>query len=531
MKLNYVHHIFFIDDCSRSFECDIIKLVFKIKTTFMKYYMMEDFMERIAIIGMGISGSAVLTAYAKELAKKQYHNVKIDCYDIPESFGRGLPFRDDSSLALVNTRTTDITYDYEQRGEYEDWLKYESHNEGEITEYTSRALFGEYLKERTMQQVQSLDATIHYETVEDINWLANSNQWELINDSNQVRKYDRVHLCCGTLPVHDAYHLNGYPKYISNPYPLHSLTNEISKPDRVVVIGTSLTAVDIIKYLTKDRHVESVYAFSRQNLFPIVGIDNFGDLMMTHITLANVKATMEPNNPILHFYSLDQLIQREFDNIGIRFEDVCQIVLQPGTKGMRDSINHSELMAKTERVATATTRILNQYWQYMPESDRTFFLDKYQEPFNLVKGKLPMKSAQALIEEEDSGRLIILKDVEDIKYDDVSKNYIVMNEAKEELIRADWIINATGINLKLEGDLSDYPLIHSLLNKRYITPDSAGGLSINVTTQSVISPSWGELTSLHAHGMLVSGAVYMNNSTYNIQSLAHQLVKSVVNNY
>lgn len=56
----------------------------------------------------------------------------------------------------------------------------------------------------------------------------------------------------------------------------------------------------------------------------------------------------------------------------------------------------------------------------MPESERKAYLDKYQEPFNLAKGKLPMKSAEAIIGGEDRGQLTILKDVETVDYDDNS---------------------------------------------------------------------------------------------------------------
>lgn len=40
-----------------------------------------------------------------------------------------------------------------------------------------------------------------------------------------------------------------------------------------------------------------------------------------------------------------------------------------------------------------------------------------------------------------------------------------------------------GVNLHLEGDLNSHPLIHSLLNKRYIMPDTSGGLCFNASTQ------------------------------------------------
>ena len=61
-----------------------------------------------------------------------------------------------------------ITYDYEQSGEYEVRLKEEAKIEGDIPEFMMRALFGEYLNDRTMKQIELLNATVHYETVEDM---------------------------------------------------------------------------------------------------------------------------------------------------------------------------------------------------------------------------------------------------------------------------------------------------------------------------------------------------------------------------
>lgn len=57
------------------------------------------------------------------------------------------------------------------------------------------------------------------------------------------------------------------------------------------------------------------------------------------------------------------------------------------------------------------------------------------------------------------------------------------NENNEEILRAEQVINVTGVNLRLEGDLNIHPLIHSLLNRRYIMPDTSGGLCFNASTQ------------------------------------------------
>lgn len=134
-----------------------------------------------------------------------------------------------------------------------------------------RALFGEYLNDRTMKQIELLNATVHYETVEDMRQLSETKQLELVTVSNEVRQYVRVHLCSGSLLVLDPYHLNGKPNYISNSFPLNELTHDYSKDDRIVAIRTGLTAIDVLKYLLQGRENESVYTFSRHNFFNTVG--------------------------------------------------------------------------------------------------------------------------------------------------------------------------------------------------------------------------------------------------------------------
>ena len=47
----------------------------------------------------------------------------------------------------------------------------------------------------------------------------------------------------------------------------------------------------------------------------------------------------------------------------------------------------------------------------------------------------------------------------------------------------------------------------------------------------VISLSWCEIPTFHAHGMLVSATVFQNNSTYKIQSVSYQLIKDIIANY
>ena len=69
------------------------------------------------------------------------------------------------------------------------------------------------------------------------------------------------------------------------------------------------------------------------------------------------------------------------------------------------------------------------------------------------------------------------------------------------------------------------PLLAEMLNKRYVALSKYGGLAVVPETMAVISPRYGTLDNLHAHGVLVSGVQYRNNSTMMIQKTAHRLIK------
>ncbi len=57
--------------------------------------------KKIAIIGMGVSGLAVLLAISQQ-TKEYLQSIEISCFDDSEHFGRGIPFQEDDDSALIN---------------------------------------------------------------------------------------------------------------------------------------------------------------------------------------------------------------------------------------------------------------------------------------------------------------------------------------------------------------------------------------------------------------------------------------------
>src|SRR5690554_1290385 len=132
--------------------------------------------EKVAVIGMGVSGAGVLLAYQKELPQHPGVQIDITCFDVPESFGRGKPFREKSEHALNNSRSQTISYDYAHEEDFVEWLQAQGL---EVPEFASRRLFGDYLHDRTQALVADLQAKVVEGRVTALDWLQNLQQWQV----------------------------------------------------------------------------------------------------------------------------------------------------------------------------------------------------------------------------------------------------------------------------------------------------------------------------------------------------------------
>ncbi|HFE9458705.1 TPA: FAD/NAD(P)-binding protein, partial [Streptococcus agalactiae] len=161
----------------------------------------------IGIIGMGVSGLAVLLALSRK-KEKELKQLAIFCFDDTVHFGRGIPFQEDVDSALINSPINDISFDYRHMSDFMDWLE-ENYYDTNLT-YVSRTLYGQYLSERTKLLLDKLPVTVIKTRVDKLNYLSDEQQWQVyIQDKLFPVTFDELHLACGALPVIEPYHLEG----------------------------------------------------------------------------------------------------------------------------------------------------------------------------------------------------------------------------------------------------------------------------------------------------------------------------------
>ncbi len=475
-------------------------------------------MEKIAIIGMGISGMAVALAYEKEL---DINNIEIDCYDNKNSFGKGYPYREDSEKVLLNLKTKKISYDYEKP---EDFYNWHIENNIPVVDYASRARFGNYTNDRLASTLKYLNANIIEDEVSDIEYIVKENKWKLITNDNQFKLYDRIHLCSGELPQKDIYNLSEYKNYINSVYPLNKTLNNIKKEDTVTVLGTGLTGVDIASYLIDEKDIDKINIYSRTNIIPTVRVAP----VEAKVNILDYDSTMkliEDNNGYMSFETFDNLFLRELASHNINYEKFLEIHMSDGVESLKNNIKYPDELAIIQAILPPLNLILNEIWLAFTESDRILFKEKHHKFIAFNRSPLPLESAEILIKAYDEGRLILLENIIDINFDKNTNEFIIHHG--DSTTNSKWIVNGTGVDISLDNLENDNQLISKLLDKRYIQRDSFGGVSVLAKDVSVISPKFGHLKNFHAHGILISGVQYRNNSTLIIQKTAHDLIKNI----
>lgn len=473
-------------------------------------------MEKIAIIGMGTGGMAVVAAYAKEVNPSE---IQIDCYDTDESFGKGYPYRNDSDLLILNLKTRKISYDYQNNDDLADWIE---EKRRPVVDYNSRKTFGEYTSDRLEESIRKTGAKKILEKIVRMDKVGE--QWELETQSGTVNRYDRVHLCNGEIPQKEMYQLGNSPNYIHSIYPVKEKLAHIKPTDRVCIIGAGLTAVDVATYLLEENKVEDIVMFSRTNVIPTVRVEPV-TLQNTICTMEAIQNILDTNHGRITFEQFDQLFTQELQSHGISYEEFLKKHMGGGIEGLEVNIAQPDDLAKVQALLPMMNVLFNKVWDSMPKSDRITFRKKYHPFMCLNRSPLPLESAQLLIDAKNQHKIQMPKQIDDIRIENGRPMLVQSGKIAEQLGSFDYVINATGLDTSLSKVEEKNELLSQLLDKRYLMVDEYGGLCVVPELMTAISPRYGTLSNLHVHGVLASGVQYRNNSAMIIQRTAHELIK------
>ncbi|MFM6190124.1 FAD/NAD(P)-binding protein [Planktothrix sp.] len=226
--------------------------------------------QAIAIIGGGFSGVMVTI----HLLQKAIHPLKIYLIERQPQFGEGIAYRTPSDQHLLNVPAGKMSAFADQPEHFLHWLNLR-YPEQLITSETfvSRKFYGEYLRSilQNAEQKARIGVCLYRVQDEAIAIHPTSNQLTIILKSGEPLHVDQSVLAIGNLPPTNPpiYNPSFYQSSRYLPWawselkpPLRSLT------DPILLIGTGLTAIDVIASLKEQEYQGKIYLVSRHGLLP-----------------------------------------------------------------------------------------------------------------------------------------------------------------------------------------------------------------------------------------------------------------------
>ena len=225
----------------------------------------------IAIVGAGFSGSLLALQILRANA-----DARVFLIERAEQFGRGLAYGAADSGHLLNVRAANMSAFPDEPDHFTDWLRSTVPPGKAAPTFVSRQLYGAYLQALLGTIIQTEHGAGRLiavgDEVAEVDFGGSRPRLRLALGHDLDADY--VVLATGNLPPRDLPCLAdaASSRYIRDPWSEGSLA-DCAPDDSILLIGTGLTAVDMIVRLKGLGHTGPIAAVSRRGLHPHRHVD------------------------------------------------------------------------------------------------------------------------------------------------------------------------------------------------------------------------------------------------------------------
>jgi len=223
----------------------------------------------VAVVGGGFSGALL----ALHLLRSRSDGLHVYLIEKGQAFARGVAFSTRRPDHLLNVRAGNMSAYPDQPTHFQDWLAIQTGEPADPFSFAPRWVYGDYLQAELRTAAQSAEAAGRLTLVGD-------EATEIVRAGGRLvvrlalgraMQADTVVLATGhgapmEVVPRGARFAND-PHYVANPWADDAL-GRIKPDDRVLLLGSGLTAIDVIASLDGAGHHGEVLALSRHGLIP-----------------------------------------------------------------------------------------------------------------------------------------------------------------------------------------------------------------------------------------------------------------------
>jgi uncharacterized NAD(P)/FAD-binding protein YdhS len=431
---------------------------------------------RIAIVGAGFTG----TLLAVHLLREAKTPLTIHLIEQHGWFGRGVAYSTGNPSHLLNVRVANMSALPDEPADFLLWLWRFDYNVDGLPippsghAFVPRSVYGAYLEDTLIAACKAAAPGVEcrLRAVEAIGVRQGHDRHLLSFRGDAPMAFDRVVLCVGnlppTLPPCETVGRLDRPRYIADPWHEPELT-DIPPEAPVAIIGTGLTAVDVVLSLLDQGHRGSITALSRRGLLP----QRHAETRPYHDFMANEPAP----ESLLELFARLRAEIRVAEAAGFDWRSVID-AFRP----------HAE-----------------RCWRALPQPERRRFLRHVRPYWEVHRHRMAPQSARRLWNAFRSGQLArrkgrlvaITEDEADLVLRYRSRDGSMHN------LRATHVINSSGPQFDISR--IEQPLVKSALEQGLARPDPLG-LGLEVTSDFELVGAEGKsVPGLMALGPLARG--------------------------
>lgn len=419
-------------------------------------------MRRIGIIGFGFSGNLVLANLVRAAA------APCEIYIIdPAITARGVAYSTPYSQHLLNVRVSNMSAWADDADDFARWLA-QHYPTYSPNDFAPRMIYGEYLESIWIRtQELAAEKKLHLKLVPTraVAITTRDGELHLLTERGDAIALDAAVLATGheVKPVRPPFDA----PVIQNPWAEGVLKQAAAQTGPIMLMGTGLTAVDVVLALRAEGYTGDIVAYSRNGLLPQPHREGMVGLAVSTPEIAAQHSLLQ----------------------GLRW-------LRGKTKQADDwRVVVDSLRASTQAV-----------WQKFTTREQKQFLHRLASFWNVHRHRMAPQIAQQIADEQIQGSLQI----------------VTGRRLRAMELTPSCVINCTGPELNVQK--STQPLLQQLLANGMVEPH-ANGVGIAVDAQH---RAWGEsYPNLYAMGGLMTGQLLESTAVPELRAQAHMIAEAL----
>ncbi|MFN0064292.1 MAG: FAD/NAD(P)-binding protein [Myxococcaceae bacterium] len=402
----------------------------------------------VAIVGGGFSGTMV-AAHLVKLARENQRPLHVVLADRQASLGEGPAYRTPDARHLLNVPASNMSAWPDRPNDFLDWARERVPNVAPFT-FLPRRLYGEYVRSTFLAQVAQAgeETSIELRRDEVSAVTRQRHGWHVRVGNTPAITADVVVLATGHRRPDDplAQRWSGSrSRYIEEPWASLALTS-IAAHESVALIGTGLTAIDVLLSLTRPERTAPIVALSRRGLLP----------------------SPHAQNPLVPIDPRPWLEPLLADPRGPRVHQIVRALARAANDAEKRGENWRQVI---DGLRPHTTRI----WQSLAQSEANRFL-RHMSPFWEVHRHRMAPEIERTVDDvtrsglfrADAARVLSARG----SVDGVLLELRPRNKTQQETLRVDWVVNCTGPGACADQGL--VPIIESLVAAGHLEVDPLG---------------------------------------------------------